>query len=60
MEKQLKEQTAFETGGIPTPAGQENIAATDGIANAVEGILDNIQASIAGDAPVGAKPVRRK
>ncbi|WP_309122944.1 hypothetical protein [Paenibacillus sp.] len=60
MEKQLKEQTAFETGGIPTPAGQENIAATDGIANAVEGIMDNIQASIAGDAPMAAKPARRK
>ena len=59
MEKQLAEQTAFETGGIPTPVGQEHIAATDGIANAVEGIMDNIQASIAGDAPKKAtKPVR--
>lgn len=51
MEKELRNQTAFETGGIPTPAGQEHIGATDGLADAVEGIMDNIEASFKGGKP---------
>ena len=30
MEKELREQTAMETAGIPTPPDQEHIGATDG------------------------------
>ncbi|HZG55936.1 hypothetical protein [Paenibacillus sp.] len=60
MEKELAEQTAFETGGIPTPVGQEHIASTDGIAGAVEGIMDNIEASFTGRSVDGkTKPPRR-
>ncbi len=53
MVKELEERTIFEDN-IPTPAGHEHIAATDPIASAVEGIMDTIQASVAGDAPAEA------
>ncbi|MDQ0903784.1 MULTISPECIES: hypothetical protein [unclassified Paenibacillus] len=42
-DKNITEQTAFETAGIPTPSDQENIAATDKISEMVKGIMDNIE-----------------
>ncbi|HZG88207.1 hypothetical protein [Paenibacillus sp.] len=60
MEKELREQTAFETGGIPTPAGQEHMGATDGLAGAVEGIMDNIEASFADGKPDAKSAEKRK
>lgn len=41
-EKQLNDQTAYETAGITTPADQEDITATDMVSEAVEDIMDNI------------------
>lgn len=42
----ITEQTAFETAGIPTPEGQENIASTDKVSDVIQGIMDNIEHSI--------------
>ncbi|WP_165842172.1 hypothetical protein [Paenibacillus xerothermodurans] len=44
LEKEIEEQTAFETAGIPTPPDQQHIAATDPVSGIVEGIIDNITA----------------
>ncbi|WP_176706351.1 hypothetical protein [Paenibacillus hemerocallicola] len=46
LDKKISEQTAFETGGIPTPSDQENIGSTDKISEAVEGMMDNIEHAI--------------
>jgi hypothetical protein len=46
VDKKITEQTAFETGGIPTPSDQENIGSTDKISEAVEGMMDNIEHAI--------------
>jgi hypothetical protein len=48
-DKQITDQTAFETAGIPTPPDQENIGATDGISDAIETIMDNIEDSFTTD-----------
>ncbi len=48
-DKQITDQTAFETAGIPTPPDQENIGATDGISDAIEAIMDNIEDSFTTD-----------
>lgn len=45
-DKQITEQTSFETAGIPTPPDQQNIASTDKISDAVAAIMDNIEEAI--------------
>lgn len=54
-DKKITEQTAFETGGIPTPSDQENIGATDIISEAVEGMMDNIERAIYPDEDTNRK-----
>ena len=41
-------ETTNTPGGINTPAEREDNAATDPIANAVEGFMDNIQEAFGG------------
>lgn len=50
MSKEIEEQTAFETAGIPTPVNQQDIAATDMISGAVADIMDNVEETITGEA----------
>lgn len=40
------QQTSEETVGIPTPPDQEDMAATDGVSEFVEKIMDEIQKSV--------------
>jgi len=42
-ENKITGQTAEETGGIPTPPDQEDMAATDMISETVAEIMDNIR-----------------
>lgn len=53
MKKEIAEQHAIGTYGIPTPVDQEHIGPTDSIAGAVAGMMDEIQASLLGDQPKG-------
>ncbi|WP_274364254.1 hypothetical protein [Paenibacillus thermotolerans] len=48
MNKEIEDQTAFETAGIPTPVNQQDIASTDMISGAVAEIIDNVTERVTG------------